>query len=54
MRVTNTEEDKNLWRVQTLRNLVYTAPYMHHGSVKSLDEAVRVMAKTQLNKDLED
>ena len=54
MQVTKAEEDKNLWRVQTLRNLVYTAPYMHNGSVKSLDDAVRVMAKTQLNKDLED
>ncbi|MGB2680815.1 MAG: cytochrome-c peroxidase, partial [Candidatus Competibacter sp.] len=32
----------------------YTAPYFHNGSVKSLDEAVRVMAKTQLNKDLPD
>lgn len=33
---------------------VYTAPYFHNGSVKSLEEAVRVMAKTQLNKDLSD
>jgi len=39
--------------VQTLRNLMYTAPYMHNGSVKSLDGAVRVMAKTQLDKELE-
>lgn len=50
--VTQKDADKNLWRVQTLRNLTYTAPYFHNGSVKSLDEAVRVMAKTQLNKDL--
>lgn len=52
MKVTNKEADKNLWRVPTLRNLVYTAPYMHNGSVKSLDEAVRVMARTQINKNL--
>ena len=50
--VTQKEEDKHLWRVQTLRNLTYTAPYFHNGSVKSLDEAVRVMGKTQLNKNL--
>ena len=50
--VTQKDEDKYLWRVQTLRNLTYTAPYFHNGSVKSLDEAVRVMGKTQLNKDL--
>ncbi len=48
------EKDKHLWRVPTLRNLVYTAPYFHNGAVKTLDEAVRVMAKTQLNKALTD
>lgn len=53
MQVTKDPADKNFWRVQTLRNLVYTAPYMHNGSVKSLDEAVRVMAKSQLNRDLD-
>ncbi|MCU7856406.1 MAG: c-type cytochrome, partial [Candidatus Thiodiazotropha sp. (ex Lucinoma borealis)] len=52
MNVTGNETDKNLWRVPTLRNLTYTAPYMHTGAVKTLDEAVRVMAKTQLDKSL--
>jgi len=46
--------DHGLWRVPTLRNLVYTAPYMHNGSVKTLPEAVRVMASTQLNRTLAD
>lgn len=50
--VTLKDADKNVWRVPALRNLVFTAPYMHNGSVKSLDEAVRVMASTQLNKPL--
>ena len=54
MQVTNQEADAHMWRVPTLRNISYTAPYMHTGSVKSLDEAVRVMAKTQLDKDLSD
>ena len=49
---TKKAEDNHLWRVPTLRNLVYTAPYMHNGSIKTLDEQVRVMAKTQLNRDL--
>jgi cytochrome c peroxidase len=31
-----------------------TAPYFHNGSVATLDEAVRVMAKMQLNKELSD
>jgi cytochrome c peroxidase len=54
MSVSGKIEDKNLWRVPALRNLAYTAPYMHTGTVKTLDEAVRVMAKTQLDKELKD
>jgi cytochrome c peroxidase len=50
--VTHNPADKNVWRVPGLRNLVYTAPYMHNGSVKTLPEAVRVMASTQLNRTL--
>jgi cytochrome c peroxidase len=46
--------DEHMWRVPTLRNLTYTAPYMHNGSVKTLPEAVRVMASTQLNRTLTD
>jgi len=29
-----------------------TIPYFHNGSIGSLQEAIRVMAKTQLNKNL--
>ena len=47
---TGNEADKHVWRVPTLRNLMYTAPYFHNGAIKSLDEAVVVMAETQLNK----
>ena len=50
--VTQDKSDMHMWRVPTLRNVAVTAPYFHNGAVKSLDEAVRVMAKTQLNKDL--
>jgi cytochrome c peroxidase len=46
--------DEHMWRVPTLRNLEYTAPYFHNGAVKDLAEAVRVMGKSQLNKDLSD
>jgi cytochrome c peroxidase len=46
--------DAGMWRVPTLRNLTYTAPYMHTGTVKTLPEAVRVMAATQLDKTLSD
>lgn len=46
--------DAHKFRVPTLRNITDTAPYFHNGSVNDLSEAVRVMAKTQLNKDLSD
>ncbi len=52
--VTKKDEDKNLWRVPTWRNVALTAPYFHNGKVKTLDEAVRVMAKTQLDMELKE
>jgi len=51
---TGKESDRHMWRVPTLRNLVYTAPYMHNGAVKTIPEAVRVMGSTQLNRTLSD
>ena len=51
--VTGSEADVNMFRVQTLRNITDTAPYFHNGSVNDLHEAVRIMAKTQLNRDLD-
>jgi len=50
--LTEKEADKYFWRVPTLRNIALTAPYFHNGMVPKLSEAVKVMAKTQLNKDL--
>jgi cytochrome c peroxidase len=51
---TGKEADRYQWRVPTLRNLVYTAPYLHNGSVATLEETVRVMANTELNLVLSD
>ncbi len=50
--VSKNPADEHLWKVPTLRNIALTAPYFHNGSVKTLDEAVKVMAKLQLDKDL--
>jgi cytochrome c peroxidase len=50
--VTHQESDRLMFVVQSLRNVEVTAPYFHNGSVKSLDEAVRVMAQTQLDRKL--
>jgi cytochrome c peroxidase len=52
--VTKKDSDMHLFKVPTLRNIALTAPYFHNGSVPTLDEAVRVMAKTQLNQVLSD
>jgi cytochrome c peroxidase len=49
---TKNEADRHLWRVAQWRNIALTAPYFHNGSVPDLSEAVRVMAKTQLGRDL--
>jgi cytochrome c peroxidase len=46
--------DAHMFRVPTLRNITDTAPYFHNGSVNNLSEAVRLMAKVQLNKSLSD
>lgn len=51
---TKDEADRGMWRVPTLLNLTHTAPYMHNGTVKTLPEAVRVMASTQLDRTLDD
>ncbi len=38
--VTHNELDKGKYRVPTLRNIEYTAPYMHDGRYKTLDEVL--------------
>lgn len=50
--VSKKTEERHLFKVPTLRNVALTAPYFHNGSVKTLDEAVKLMAKLQLDKDL--
>jgi len=52
--VTNSEADSFMFKVPTMRNVAETYPYFHDGSVKDLDEAVRIMAEAQLNKELTD
>ncbi len=53
-KVTGNETDKYMFKVPLLRNIEKTYPYFHDGSVAELDDAVRIMAKLQLNKDLTD
>ncbi|MDX1349917.1 MAG: cytochrome c peroxidase [Putridiphycobacter sp.] len=40
MRVTKLEQDRAMFKVPTLRNIELTAPYMHDGSIATLEEVV--------------
>lgn len=52
--VTRQQADRDVFKVPTLRNVAKTAPYFHDGSVQNLSEAVKIMAKLQLNRELKD
>jgi cytochrome c peroxidase len=39
-RLTGAEKDKAAFKTPTLRNVALTAPYMHHGALKTLEEVV--------------
>ncbi|MEP2530325.1 cytochrome c peroxidase [Shimia sp.] len=42
------------YRVPSLHNVARTAPYFHNGSVETLQEAIRVMAVSQLGREITD
>ena len=48
--VTKDEEDRNVFKVPSLRNVAVTAPYFHDASANTLEEAVDVMFKFQLGR----
>lgn len=50
--VTKNENDKYIFKSPSLRNIEKTYPYFHDGSITDLKEAVKIMAKIQLNKEL--
>lgn len=52
--VTGLIEDRFLFKVPTLRNVELTAPYLHDGSVKSLNEVIQLMARYELGTRLQD
>lgn len=52
--VTGLEADRYSFKVPSLRNIAETGPYLHDGSVESLSEMVRIMARYQLGRDLTD
>ena len=52
--VTKDPADLYVFRVASLRNVAMTPPYFHDGSVATLPEAVKVMARVQLGVTLSD
>jgi len=52
--VTGDKRDHNVFRVPSLRLAAYTAPYFHDGSVNTLQEAIKIMAKHQLGRNISD
>jgi cytochrome c peroxidase len=51
---TGISDDRPVFRVPSLRNVEYTGPYFHDGSVKTLSEAIQIMAKYQLGRRISD
>lgn len=49
---TGKDGDKYIFKTPGLRNVTKTQPYFHDGSIADLSEAVKIMAKLQLNKEL--
>ena len=52
--LTNDKNDKNYFKVPSLRNIDKTAPYFHDGSVDNLKDAVLIMFEVQLGIDPKD
>jgi len=50
--VTNTKEDKYVFKSPSLRNIAITEPYFHSGKVWSLKEAIKIMGSAQLGIEL--
>lgn len=52
--LTGRDDDRHVYKVPSLRNVTLTAPYFHDGSIKSLDEAIAIMARYQLGISISD
>lgn len=51
MEVTGKEEDRFVFKVPTLRNVELTYPYFHDGGAATLEQAVDIMGKLQVNRE---
>ena len=51
--MTGNETDKHYFKVPTLLNIEKTGPYIHDGSVQTLEEMIRLMGEQQLGETLD-
>ncbi|MCO4744922.1 MAG: c-type cytochrome [Proteobacteria bacterium] len=52
--LTGNEADNYFFKVPSLRNITETGPYLHDGSIATLEETVKIMGEYQLGKELDD
>ncbi len=52
--ITKKERDKYFFKVPSLRNVAKTSPYFHDGRAASLEDAVKIMARYQLGRPVND
>jgi len=52
--LTGNDAEAFMFKVPSLRNIAKTGPYLHDGSIATLDESIRLMGSYQLGKDLTD
>jgi cytochrome c peroxidase len=52
--VTGRDTDRFAFKVPSLRNILETGPYLHDGSIATIEEMIQVMAEYQLGKNLTD
>lgn len=52
--VTKDERDRHKFKTPTLRNVAVTPPYMHDGTVTSLEDAIRYMHTFQVGKHIDE
>jgi cytochrome c peroxidase len=50
--LTKRNEDKQVFRVPSLRNVALSGPYLHDGSIQDLQDVIKLMAKHQLGRSI--
>lgn len=52
--VTKDEADRHKFKTPTLRNVMLTTPYMHDGSIKTIEDAIQIMHEFQIGRRISD